>query len=220
MPAEYPVERKLVLPPAKVSALIKRLRGEPAGGADLSAEEILRYWEEHGAMLKPFTDELDGAEEMEFSTGPTAKAEKLAAGQAGNVFVQRGIALASGMTADRLKIALYHRSPDKHVVTTGGSIMVSGDIRKPPAKALKKVAVDPPLQDGQFELLGLGFSSLKATGGIPYLFAVTRGHLTDVMTVTATGDDAVIMASVADAERAIAEKKLELAVLERIKMGS
>ncbi|HRH93295.1 MAG TPA: hypothetical protein PKV72_02050 [Candidatus Peribacteria bacterium] len=220
MPAESPAERKLVLPPAKVSALIKRLRGDEPGGADLSAKEILRYWEEHGATLMPFSDELEGAEELTFSTGPTAKAEKLAAGQAGNVFVQRGIALASGMTADQLRIALYHRSPDKHIVTTGGSIMVSGDIRKPPAKALKKVAVEPELQDEQFERLGLGFSSLKQTSGIPYLFDVTRGHLLRTMTVTATGDDAVVMATADQAEAAIAGKALELKILERMRMGS
>ena len=213
-------ERKLVLPPAKASALIKRLRGEQPGGADLSADEILKYWEEHGASLLPFTGDLEGAEEMEFPTDETAKAKKLEAGRAGHVFVQRGIALASGMTAERMRVALYHRSPEHHKVTTGGSIMVSGDIRKTPAAALKKVKVEPALQDWQMERLGLGLSDMEQTGGIPYLFDVTRGHLTDAMTVTSLGADKVVMATPKEAEAAIAKKKLELNVLERMKMGS
>jgi len=214
------VERKLVLPPAGASALLKQLRGDTPGGADLSAREILAFWEEHGAELLPFMADLSEVREMEFSTGPSAKAEKLAAGRAGNIFVQHGITLASGRTEEQLKIALSHRSPDHHKVTTGGSIMTSGDIRKPVHQALKKVRIEPELQPSAFEHLGLGLSDLQQTSGIPYLFLVTRGHLEQTMSVTSQGDDRVTMVSAAEAEQAIQGKKLELAVLLRMRMGS
>ena len=218
--AAAPMEKKLVLPPARASELIKKLRGEPEGGAQLTAKEILLFWEQHGAQLAAFLGELEGAEELEFSTGETAKAEKLAAGQAGNIFIQRGIALASGMTAEQMKLVLFQRKPERHKVTIGGSILVSSDIRKPPEKALKKVNVDPALEARHFEQLGLGFSDLQQTGGIPYLFALSRAHLAEAMTVTAAGEDPIRMGGVQEAEAAIAGKKLELAVLERMKMGS
>lgn len=219
MPSES-IERKLVLPPASASALLKQLRGDTPGGADLSAREILEFWEQYGAKLLPFITGLSGVEEMEFSTGPSAKAEKLAAGRAGNIFVQHGITLASGGTEEQLKIALSHRSLDNHKVTTGGSIMTSGDIRKPVHLALKKVRIEPELQPSAFERLGLGLSDLQQTGGIPYLFLVTRGHLEQTMSVTSQGDDRVTMVSAAEAEQVIQGKRLELAVLQRMCMGS
>ena len=98
--------------------------------------------------------------------------------------------------------------------------MTSGDIRKPVHQALKKVRIEPELQPSAFEHLGLGLSDLQQTSGIPYLFLVTRGHLEQTMSVTSQGDDRVTMVSAAEAEQAIQGKKLELAVLLRMRMGS
>lgn len=150
--------------------------------------------------------------EMEFPTGPDAKKAKRASAEAGNVIVSRSIVTVTDSTAGACRILLMHR--DKHLVTTGGSILTSGNPHASPSDVLSnKVQISTPPQE--FQKIGIGLSSPEQTGDIHYLFEIFRTRIQDDAQITALKDQATLV-TIDQAKAAIAGKRLEEEVLARI----
>ncbi len=126
------------------------------------------------------------------------------------------------MTADtgkNCRVLLLHRG-DPHVVTTGGSVLTSGDPRVSPADILaQKVQMDPAPDESLFSRFGLALSDPKKTGGIHYLFDVHKAVITGNETI-ATSKDSGTLVSIDDALRAVDGKPVEIAVLEQIRSAA
>lgn len=138
--SESGIERKASIPPQAMVELLFALRG--------------------GTFIKQNDFDLaEMLEEVEFPTGAEAKKAKLDWAQRGNVLVSRSIVTMTEGTADSCKILLSHREPN-HLITTGASILTSGDPRLTPNLVLSnKVIVTP--EPTTFERMGFALSSPK-----------------------------------------------------------
>jgi len=187
------IERKVVLPPDAFVRLLFQLKGGTfidAGDCDL---DVL-------------------LQDVEFPIGPAGKQAKLESASQGNVLVNRSIVTMTDDIGDRCRILLLHR--DQHIVTTGASVLTSGDPRNTPDIVLSnKVTVTPAPLD--FERMGFALSSPEQTKGIHYLFDVFRARIAGNAQVTALKDYGTLL-SQNEALKAIEDKPLELAIMKRI----
>lgn len=168
-----------------------------------------------GTLTEGISGPWDKVQKKEFPTGPDAKQSKIDAAREGFVFVQRGILLYRGATEDAIRVLLHGRNA--HVITKGLSVLSSGSVQVPPAKAVgKKVIVAPPLADEDFASLGLGLSTTD--DGIHYVFDVSRGKLPHGSEVVEAEDptptkDPREWVTIGDAEKAVTKKAMEVSVL-------
>lgn len=163
----------------------------------------------------------DKVQKKEFTTGPDAKKEKIAAAKDGFAFVQRGLLLFQMETIEELRLALFDRKDN--TITRGGSIAASGSVELPVAEAAKKkLVMDPPMKNEDFTSLGLGLSVTK--DGIPYVFDFSAGNVPKGTTVSTKKEPPLQWVTPEEAEQAISEKAAELAalaaLLERIRGGA
>lgn len=186
-------ETKVVLPPDAFVQLIFKLKG----GTFLDADDA-----DLEQMLK----------EMEFPEDEGAREAKLDAANKGIVLVNRSIVTLTAETGAACRALLLHR--DEHVITTGASVLTSGDPRKTPADVLgAKVTIDP--QPSAFERMGYALSDPKQTKGVHYLFDVHATRI-DPSAMAVSMKDHATLVSVDDALKAIKNKQLETAILRRI----
>lgn len=198
MNAPSSLEKKLVLPPAALVKLLYKIKG----GSFIDAND---------------TEIADLLQEIEFPTGEEGREPKLEASEQGNLFVNRSIVTVTAGTRDAAKILVLHRG-DTHAITTGGSIMTSGDPRKAPGDILnQKVTTDPAPQ--AFDRLGFALSHPDKTKGINYLFEVFRAKIEDDAQVMTTIDNGSLV-TFDEAEAAIREKPTEMAVLDKLRKAS
>lgn len=190
------VETKVILPPAAFVQLFFALKG--------------------GDFIEGIDAELDALiQTMDFPIGDAGKTAKLSAAQEGNVIVSRSIVLTA-QGADRDMRVLLSQRNDQHKVTTGGSILVSGDIRKKPEEILAKKIVFPSSPVIEFKRMGFALSSPEQTKGIHYLFEIFRARLETLQQVTSLGDDSVNFVGLDDAMNAINGKPLEQKIARRL----
>jgi len=197
MNAPSSLEKKLVMPPKAFVELLFKLKG----GSFIDAEDA-----DIAALL----------EEMEFPTGEEGKAPKKEAAENGYVFVNRSVVATTKQTGDACRILLLHRG-ESHAVTTGGSILTSGDPRMEAAAILsKKVSVEQAGDAPSFEKMGVALSDPAKTKGIHYLFDIHRARIADDAKIMTQVDHGTLI-GLNEAMQAIQDKPTELAVLERIR---
>jgi hypothetical protein len=169
-----------------------------------------------GEFFTRSDEPITGLAHMEFHMGDEGKREKLDASQRGIVIVQRGI--VTTLRKKYRQILVSERLPSQHVVTRGGSILVSGDADNDPEQILRSKLIVHGDIDGDFTLLGYGLSAPAQTKGIKYLFEVFNLRLRTLLDVKAgEGKDPVRFQTLNEAARKITGKPLEEKILKEVR---
>ncbi len=145
---------------------------------------------------------------VDFSLDPKlAKPEKVEFAKEGNVLVMRSVLITT--REELARILVTHR--DEHTITTGASILTSGNPDQDPAQVLgRKITIDPA--PDEFELLGYG---LSAPSGIRYLFQVYRARILGTEEIVPKKERASLV-PLFEALDAVKDKRLEANVLRKV----
>ncbi len=192
MGIDQSMERKSYLPAKALVDLLFRLQG--------------------GTFIDDEDGNLDAQlQTIDFPVGPEGKDAKRQSAEQGNILVQRSIITLTDETLEECRVLLLHR--EEHAITTGGSILTSGDPHNSPDTVLsKKVTITPPPSD--FKRLGIALSSPAQTNGIHYLFEIFRSRI-DPEAQIVTHKDHGTLVSLEQALQAVLDKPVESAVLRR-----